>query len=117
MKTYEELSEEYDELYKRAELFIEKYNPCKVSNGKCLRAQRCGQNFCCRHCKYLKEKGCSVKSLTCKVWFDCGFTDYRLFNLEEYKKLMEDTKIFFCHRGSKEDSIKLALIRLSPKKI
>lgn len=113
MKTYEELSEEYDKLYKRAELFIKKYNPCKIVNGRCARAQRCGQNFCCDGCQHLTSKGCSIKSLTCKVWFHCGYANYKVLMFKEYKELERDSSLFFCHRGTKEDSIKKALFKLN----
>jgi hypothetical protein len=109
----ESLSNEYDELYEEAERFIKKYNPCKVENGTCLRFREIRDgNFCCRHCENLTEKGCSIKSLTCKTWF-CAIAG-KCFNEEaknELNVLLKKGYDFSVYRGSKELSIKVAIQR------
>jgi len=55
----------YDILYDIADGLFREYNPCKIENGKCVRGRDGG---CCEGCEYLKENGCSVKALFCKLW-------------------------------------------------
>ena len=67
--------EEYDKLYKKIDDFIKKVNPCKVVDGKCLRAQLGGNNFCCgkycqiEPCKHLTRNGCGAeKPIACRLF-------------------------------------------------
>jgi hypothetical protein len=95
----------YDVLYEMADKVLKEHNPCRVENGKCLRCQKGGHNFCCDDCQYLKDNGCSVKALYCRVWL-CG---------SHHRGIVEN-ELNFIHyiarqhglltfRGSKEDSI------------
>ena len=58
----------HDEVWKRINNLIVKHNPCKIKENSCY----CYENnlhpspFCCGHCKYLTEMGCTTQSLTCK---------------------------------------------------
>lgn len=53
----------YSNLCYRADEILSRYNPCKVTDGKCIRG-----HFCCNGCVYLIDNKCSIKSLLCKLW-------------------------------------------------
>lgn len=73
--TEQELEEKsllYDAIYEMAQVFIKVYNPCQFGDdGKCLDSRkRSGANdFCCSNCEHVTDKGCSVKSISCKTSF------------------------------------------------
>lgn len=81
----EKYSRLYDELCDYLDNKCQEYNLCKFKNGICEK-RRCVckkdvpiyQNGCCysttRHenCKYLTDKGCSVRNIACKL-FICGY--------------------------------------------
>ena len=60
----------YDELYEKAVLILEKYNPCKIEGGACLSFSRV--KYCCDDdgvkCCFLSKDGCKTKSLSCKLY-------------------------------------------------
>jgi len=58
-----DLSAIYDLLCQRAEMAIEKYDPCHIREGRCRRDE-----FCCDGCRHLGQAGCTVKALACRVW-------------------------------------------------
>lgn len=61
---FERLSVLYDKLYEEAGLILVKHNPCKIEKGRCF-----GGDPCCDDCGYLsKKKGCTAKSLVCKLF-------------------------------------------------
>lgn len=103
------LSWKYDQLYKKLNKLIELENPCKITCSGCLK----GSDFCCKACKYLGEKGCTVKALTCKTWFcDSAQVSPKLRKeLEAVLREMHHYALYYP-RGSKEDSIKQALKQL-----
>lgn len=95
----------HNKLYSYANKLLKKHNPCKIENGKCVHGA-----FCCGGCKYLTEKGCSVKCLWCKLWL-C----YSLHKQSEHRplilKLKRIKRVAFKHRliierGSEEDLAK-----------
>lgn len=56
--------EVYDEIYQRAEDIL-------VASGvkkECIKCSQKKYGGCCSGCKYLNEKGCTVKALGCKLW-------------------------------------------------
>ena len=53
----------YDDLYEEADFIIKRNNPCQIKDGKCFAGQPC-----CTNCAHLKNNGCTVKSLACKLW-------------------------------------------------
>ncbi len=59
----------YDLLFDIGQQTLNYYNPCDWKNGKCRR-MRMSENDegCCEGCKHLSKKGCTVKSLACKLW-------------------------------------------------
>ena len=59
----------YDRLYDIGNFLLKKYNPCSIKRGTCNGPY--ATSFCCDGCKYKTSKGCSVKSLWCKLWL-CG---------------------------------------------
>lgn len=70
-------SELHDALYDAANKVLEKANPCGIHmvDGKA----RCNNpmysddgNLCCGGCIHLTPTGCSVRSLSCKLW-TCGY--------------------------------------------
>jgi len=64
----EQLSEIYDDLYARASAIVAKYNPCKITKGKCHAGRCVKDGLCCGGCRFLGENGCTTQSLICKVW-------------------------------------------------
>lgn len=67
LKTLKDRKKLYNRLYDISNFLLKKYNPCKIENDHCIMSK----NFCCIGCKYLTNKGCSVKCLWCKLWM-CG---------------------------------------------
>lgn len=73
-KSLEQMSLEYDRLYREAQAILDKYNPCnvKIENGKAVcNSTRAGESEspCCGGCQHLTEGiGCTVSALTCKLW-------------------------------------------------
>lgn len=62
----------YDDLYEKADLINEKYNPCNFkfnqgNSGELVTCHGCPY-FCCEGCKHNGQNGCRVKSLSCKLW-------------------------------------------------
>ena len=104
----------YDQLYDEADKLFKKYNYCDIKDNTCYQARRCGCiSFCCKRCEYLSDNGCTVKSLTCKLWI-CGGkkmpsefwqTRMRLYSVANSYK-------FLIYRGSKEDSLNNAKMRM-----
>ncbi len=73
VKAKEEL---YDILFDIGQQTLSYYNPCDWKNGKCRR-MRSSKNDegCCEGCKHLSRKGCTVKSLACKLWLCAAEAD------------------------------------------
>ncbi len=64
LRELEEMLTTYNQLCKRADEILKKYNPCNFKNGICLRGWHC-----CNDCEFLsRKKGCKEKSLACKLW-------------------------------------------------
>lgn len=67
------LSAAYDKLYKEGEEIFRKYDPCRVHLSKLGNTCACHpddpeRSFCCRDCCHLTPNGCSIRSLSCKLW-------------------------------------------------
>ena len=62
--------EAYDCLFELGERVLKTYNPCDWKNGTCrsVRENGIADCGCCKGCEYLSDKGCTVKSLSCKLW-------------------------------------------------
>lgn len=118
-KTRARLSALYDKLYKEATELIAKHDLCAFKNGTCFRKRSIGITSCCYGCKYLGAAGCSVKSLTCKLWFCPYIERHKAKEWESISKRLNEIMdtiyedlYFFAHRGSKEDSINNAIRHL-----
>jgi hypothetical protein len=94
------LSKEYDRLYNEASKLIKKYNPCKITDGKCLNG---GPKCCCGGCRfeYLTSTGCSVQSLGCRL-FLCGFAietapqiRSKMDRLREYARYLALNEVYY----------------------
>jgi len=74
---YKERLKLYNSLCTEACDLLKKYNPCKISNGKCTRGY-----FCCKGCQYLNESTnkCNVDSLLCLLWL----CDEATKNVDQY---------------------------------
>ena len=62
----------YDALFETANMFIAKYDPCEIADGKSLqdrKFKRKDNGFCCSGCEHLTSEGCGVKSLGCRISF------------------------------------------------
>jgi hypothetical protein len=78
----------YDILFNIGQQIIDHYGPCDWRHGKCsrMRSSEPDTEVCCKGCEHLDEKGCTVKSLACKLWL-CG-------NLSNgFKECMTELKI------------------------
>lgn len=73
LKTLKERKKLYDRLYDIGNFLLKKYNPCKIKDNDCAATF---YSFCCSDCKYLTNKGCSVKCLWCKLWMCDAGSDY-----------------------------------------
>jgi hypothetical protein len=58
------LVEIHEKLYAEASRILEDTNPCQWKDGNCF----AGTHGCCQGCKHLGPTGCTVKSLSCRVW-------------------------------------------------
>lgn len=111
----------YNNLWKKADNFVKKVNPCKIENGKCLRAQKGGRNFCCGEycgmsvCPHLGESGCQAKKpLGCRLWLcEDAIEDLtkkerlRLYNLEkEFNELYRECGCPEYIRKDKDEFLK-----------
>lgn len=66
-----DLSKIYDLLYQEADRIITQGNPCDFVDGTCVSSRKHINKDCkcCEGCKHLEVgKGCTVKSLGCKLW-------------------------------------------------
>jgi hypothetical protein len=71
----EAISQQYDEVYYKAQALFDEYNPCQVkvhSRGKltCTAYHTPGP-LCCPGCDYHSDDGCTVMNLACKFHL-CG---------------------------------------------
>jgi len=98
---FERLSVLYDRLYEEAGLILARHDPCKIEKGRCFEG-----NPCCDDCGYLsKKKGCTVKSLICKL-FLCNEARKKFPQcaaaLDVLKKIAAE-KNLLVFRSSRED--------------
>jgi hypothetical protein len=63
LSEFEKMSAVYDELWQKADEILKKFNPCNIKKGQCLAGYPC-----CGGCEFLSKKGCTEKSLACKLW-------------------------------------------------
>ena len=65
----EAMGQLYDILLASGQRTLDYYNPCDWKDGKCRRMRSLKDDAgCCEGCKHLSPKGCTVKSLGCKLW-------------------------------------------------
>jgi hypothetical protein len=98
IKSVKEASRLYDTLYELGQEVLDKYKPCIDC-----------KTYCCDGCKYLSSKGCTVKSLACKLWL-CSNIAYRnILASKEISKLRSISySVDLMHlRASKKDTIKI----------
>lgn len=73
------LEAEYDRIYDAADTALKKHNPCQIQRDEqgvvsCADTRRMAQEkyrtpmLCCGGCQHLGPNGCTVKSLSCKLW-------------------------------------------------
>ena len=78
------LESEYDRIYDAANDALKRHNPCQIQRDEagvvsCADTRRSAQNkygtpvekaqsLCCGGCQHLSPQGCTVKSLSCKLW-------------------------------------------------
>jgi len=110
----EALRAEYNEIYDEAVKLFEGKNICQFGeDGLCIRARNVSffngdkEELCCCGCKKLcKGKGCTVKALTCKLWF-CDYAwEAMPFDLKvKVQHLRERAGKFYQCRGTFESWI------------
>ena len=65
----------YDQLYSAADKLFKQYKPCQIMNVPhmggviCIRYDNPRFGMCCNGCRWLGKKGCTVKALSCKLWY------------------------------------------------
>lgn len=105
------LEKEYNEIYDEAIKLLEGKNVCQFGDdGLCIRArnnilftninQR--EELCCYGCKSLcKGKGCTVRALTCKLWFCNHAWEAMPFELKvKIQELQKRANKFYQVRGT-----------------
>ena len=100
----------YDMLYAIGQQVIDHYNPCGWKNGRCrrMRSSKRADEGCCAECNHLNKGGCTVKSLSCKLWL-CENQSNTIFKqcAAELKvlRLVAEYCVIPCgHRKSKEEN-------------
>jgi hypothetical protein len=83
----------HDHFCYQIDQIIENENPCGLNDeGSCI-AYRTGKlsNYksCCRRCRFVSDKGCTSRSLGCKLWF-CLIAENNLS--DKSKLIMSDIK-------------------------
>lgn len=118
----QQLSALYDLYYMEADTILKKYNPCQISDdGKSCTGGKpcCYGNYSsdyCKHegdgsnCPHLGERGCTVKSLACKIWL-CGTATRANPECDEELRRLHEKIIFHSIprevRADKEESFLL----------
>lgn len=99
------LNRKYDELYAEGQRLLDKYKPCAVVPGTlCHHGQ-----FCCAGCNYLSSKGCTVKSLWCKLWLCRTAREHRPKVAKRFFKMKaEASKMGFTFFGRASKKMNLA---------
>ena len=100
----------YSELYDKANNLFKMHNPCQISSdGKsCAGSDSNLDGLCCVRCSYLGPNGCTVESLTCKLWTcrklqnDPKLHDFH-YELQLIRDKRREASIPSVIRGSKED--------------
>lgn len=69
----------YYKLYALADFLIKHANPCDWTDRNChdtrrLNGERINTTACCHDCQYHTSKGCTIKSLWCKLWGCVAFS-------------------------------------------
>lgn len=99
----------YDIMYSRVKEIIKNRGIDKI----CTKCQLNGKG-CCEGCRHLGKKGCTIKSLSCALWF-CWKAAKRL-RIKDLKVLIniekiENEKNWHMTRGSKEDTMRYGYAR------
>lgn len=106
------LRKRYYELFSRIEKVFDKYhlsNYCEIKNNLCVENRSgymSGKDCCCSNCKHLSVKGCTIKAISCKLWFcDSIFNKLPTEAIKEIEELsIEARNNKFClYRGDIED--------------
>jgi hypothetical protein len=61
----------YDKMYDKVSDILKELNPCEISKDSCIKDIA----WCCNHCRYVTNIGCSVRSLVCRLWLCCKLRD------------------------------------------
>lgn len=119
----------YKNLYHEVEKFLNKANPCRISNGKCARGKDGGRNFCCGStnsngqgaCSHCGKNGCTAdRPLACRLWLchtaEKNLSKAQLEKLNNFRKLagfFGNENIMF--RATRQDAKKILLKRKMEK--
>lgn len=118
------MSKLYDKLFNRAQTLFKEYNPCDIQCDKdgyisCRGYTACKDNqLCCTSptCKHWTPIGCSVQSLSCKLWICSIIGVYYPIPSDEFYEKLHNLRLIADHyglrvfRGTKRDSIMNAVI-------
>ena len=112
MKTISDKEALYDRLYVIGDFLLKKHNPCKIKKGKCSGPFR--TEFCCDDCRYIINKGCSIKCLWCKLWL-CGVGSDHL--LRQFKTLNHLAKINYLIHPRRPKKYAMSVVRRSQRRV
>lgn len=111
MEFKKKCEDEYNAAYDIADKYVKKHNWCNIreENGVilCNNLNYSGKKgLCCEGCSHLGDKGCTVKSLGCKVGYcefgkdpnDCGIAKFTDQEFDEYIKMREDSRNCFTNK-------------------
>ena len=77
----------YDQLYSAADKLFKRYKPCQIKPQAggfiCIRHKDPRVGMCCSGCRWLSKNGCTVKALSCKLWY-C----YNICAKRKYRELV-----------------------------
>lgn len=101
----------YNMLLAMGQQTLDYYNPCDWRNGKCRRMRSLEDDAgCCVGCEHLSRKGCTVKSLACKLWL-CESQKIMFKGceneLEILRRVAYDCGIPYVIRKSKKETLTL----------
>jgi len=101
----------YDILFFIGQQIMNHHDPCAWKDGMCMKMRTVeGEEGCCEGCKHLSQKGCTVRSLACKLWL-CDREESIFRECETELKILrlvaDNCDIPYEWRKSKEENFRL----------
>ncbi len=98
----EEVSCQFDEVYRKAQELLDEYNPCKIAihecgGATCVAKDEPGQ-MCCIDCEYHSYDGCTIMCLGCKLSICMSAGDLEELR-DKLNSLKSNVLYYFSHVG------------------